>query len=224
MLGSATWTDLAERAATSILLLPLGSTEQHGPHLPLSTDTDIAVAIADRATAHRANVILAPPLPYGSSGEHAAFAGTLSLSHAALEQMVVEIVRSADAFAGIVLVSGHGGNVEPLNRATTTLRSEGRRVALWSPSGYLDAHAGRTETSITLALDPSRVRLANAEPGNTLPLDELLPTLRTDGVRAVSPNGILGDPAGASADEGQRLLNSLVADLLATIDRMAVGA
>lgn len=224
MLGPATWTDLTEIAATSILLLPLGSTEQHGPHLPLSTDTDVAVAIADRASAQRSNLIVAPPVPYGSSGEHASFPGTLSIGQAALEHVAGELVRSADAFAAIVLVSGHGGNLEPLGRATTTLRAEGRRVELWSPSGYLDAHAGRTETSLTLALDPARVRLAEAQPGNNRPLAELLPTLRTVGVRAVSPNGVLGDPFGASAAEGHRLLDLLVADLLAIIDRMTPDA
>src|SRR5689334_11179637 len=115
------WPDLAGRAQRSILVVPLGSTEQHGPHLPLGTDSAIAAALAGRLAAARADVVVAPALPYGSAGEHAAFPGTLSIGAAALELVVVELVRSADAFAGVVLVSGHGGNAAPLAAAVATL-------------------------------------------------------------------------------------------------------
>jgi mycofactocin system creatininase family protein len=222
ILGSATWTELAGPAAGSTLVVPLGSTEQHGPHLPLSTDTDIAVAVAEGAAELRPHVVVAPALPYGSSGEHAGFPGTLSIGQAALEHVVVELVRSADAFGAVVLASGHGGNLEALRRAVATLTGEGRRVALWTPSGAVDAHAGRTETSISLALDPARVRLDRAEPGDLRPIGELLPSLRAGGIRSVAPNGVLGDPSGASAEEGLQLLAVLVADLVATVDELAV--
>ncbi|HEX7132089.1 MAG TPA: mycofactocin biosynthesis peptidyl-dipeptidase MftE [Iamia sp.] len=196
------------------LVVPLGSTEQHGPHLPLGTDTAVAVAVCDRLAARRADVVVAPALPYGSSGEHAGFAGTLSIGQEALERVVVELVRSADAFAAVVLVSGHGGNAEPLARAVAVLRSEGRRVEAWSPRiAGGDAHAGRTETSLLLALDPAAVWLDRAEAGATAPLSELMPALRDGGVRAVSANGVLGDPTGASAAEGEQILDALVADL-----------
>ena len=76
-LGDTCWTDLADTVAQSVLVVPLGSTEQHGPHLPLSTDTVIAVALAERVAAARPDVLVAPALPYGSSGEHSGFAGTL---------------------------------------------------------------------------------------------------------------------------------------------------
>jgi mycofactocin system creatininase family protein len=196
------------------LVVPLGSTEQHGPHLPLGTDTAVAVAVCERVAARRDDVVVAPALPYGSSGEHAGFAGTLSIGQEALERVVVELVRSADGFAGVVLASGHGGNAEPLARAVAVLRSEGRRVAAWSPripGG--DAHAGRTETSLLLALDPAAVRVDRAEPGVTAPLSELMPALRAGGVVAVSANGVLGDPTGATAAEGEAILDALVTDL-----------
>lgn len=198
----------------AVLVVPLGSTEQHGGHLPLGTDTLVAVAVVDRVAAARGDVVVAPALPYGSSGEHAGFAGTLSIGQEALARVVVELVRSADGFAGVVLASGHGGNAEPLARAVALLRSEGRAVAAWSPripGG--DAHAGRTETSLLLALDPASVRLDRAEPGATAPLAELMPALREGGVAAVAPNGVLGDPSGATAAEGERILAALVADL-----------
>jgi mycofactocin system creatininase family protein len=198
----------------AVLVVPLGSTEQHGPHLPLGTDTLVAVAVCDRLAAWRDDVVVAPALPYGSSGEHAGFAGTLSIGQAALEQVVVELVRSADAFVGVVLASGHGGNAEPLARAVTLLRAEGRRVAVWGPRiAGGDAHAGRTETSLLLALDPGAVRTDLAAPGATAPLAELMPALRDGGVAAVAPNGVLGDPTGATAAEGERILGSLVTDL-----------
>jgi creatinine amidohydrolase len=222
-LADTCWTDLSGTAAGSVLVVPLGSTEQHGPHLPLSTDTVIAVALAGRLAAVRPDVLVAPALPYGSSGEHAGFAGTLSIGQDALERVVIELVRSADAFAGVVLVSGHGGNAEPLQRAVRTLQSEGRRVVAWMPQCYEDAHAGRSETSILLALDDARVRLDRAEAGATAPLPDLLGALRAGGVRSVSSNGVLGDPTGATADEGSALLDAMVAELVLCVAGLRRG-
>jgi mycofactocin precursor peptide peptidase len=100
------------------------------------------------------------------------------------------------------------------------LRDDGRGVLVWSPSiPGGDAHAGRTETSLLLAIAPSVVDLDCAEPGAIAPIAELLPTLRAHGVRSVSPNGVLGDPAGASVTEGRQLLGSLVLSLAALVDR-----
>ena len=96
LLADLTWPEAARLAATGALLaVPVGSTEQHGPHLPLATDTDIAVALAVRLAARRPGVVVAPPVSYGSSGEHAGFAGTLSIGQAAVELMLTELGRSA---------------------------------------------------------------------------------------------------------------------------------
>lgn len=214
-----TWPEASRVAPRSVLAVPVGSTEQHGPHLPLGTDSTLAVALAERLAGARAGVVVAPPLPYGSAGEHAGFAGTLSIGAAALQTVLVELGRSADAFAGVVFVSGHGGNAGPLAAAVAALRAEGRNVLGWAPriEGG-DAHAGRSETSLLLALDPGSVRLAAAEPGNDRPLGQLIDELRRGGVAAVSANGVLGDPAGAGAGEGHRLLRELVSDLVAAVD------
>jgi creatinine amidohydrolase len=186
--------------------------------MPLGTDTVVAVALAERLAAARPDAVVAPALPYGSSGEHAGFAGTLSIGQQALEAVVVELVRSADDFAGVVLVSGHAGNAAPLRRAMATVRAEGRRALAWLPSvPGGDAHAGRTETSLLLALAPATVRLDEAEPGDTRPLAEVMPELRSGGVAAVSRNGVLGDPRGASAAEGERLLAALTDDLVRAV-------
>jgi creatinine amidohydrolase len=213
-LDTMTWPAVSDIAAASLLVVPVGSTEQHGPHLPLSTDTEVADALAAQLAARRADVVIAPAVAYGSSGEHADFAGTLSIGAEVLEALVVELVRSADAFAGVVLVSGHGGNREPLAAAIATLRSEGRRVLAWSPRlDGSDAHAGRTETSMMLALHRDAVETAVAEPGDVRPIAELMPALRSGGVAAISRNGVLGDPTGATAEEGAALLDALAADL-----------
>jgi creatinine amidohydrolase len=209
------------RPESTVLLVPIGSCEQHGPHLPLDTDTRIAVAVSMRAAERAGGAVVAPAVAYGSSGEHAGFAGTLSIGQAALETLVVELVRSADAFAAVVLVNGHGGNAEPIGRAVSLLRAEGRSVRSWWPPAVADpaadAHAGWTETSILLVLAPELVAMSRAEPGATQSLAELLPALRRGGVRMVTPNGVLGDPTGASVGAGRRLVATYVDDLVATI-------
>jgi creatinine amidohydrolase len=91
-------------------------------------------------------------------------------------------------------------------------------VRTFFPQWSIDAHAGRAETSLMLALAPERVRLAQARRGATEPLGELLPQLVAGGVRQVSPNGVLGDPTGASAREGRGLLDRAGAQLLALVE------
>jgi creatinine amidohydrolase len=203
--------------AGALLAVPVGATEQHGPHLPLSTDTDLAVALCARLAVARPGVLAAPPLAYGASGEHQDFPGTLSIGIQALELLLVELCRSATrAFSRVPLVSTQA--TPPGRRAERRLRAESRDILAWLPVWEGDAHAGRDETSLELALVPGRVRPGRAEAGNTRPLAELMPELRRSGVRAVSPNGVLGDPAGASAAEGAALLGRLLADLQAAVD------
>ncbi len=214
-LDELAWPEVEHRARTGgILLVPVGSTEQHGPHLPLTTDTDIAVAVAHRVGRLDPRVVVAPALAYGSSGEHQAFAGTLSIGSEVTEAVLVELGRSAAvAFARVVMVSTHGGNATPVARAMAQLHAEGHPVMAWWPSWPGDLHAGRTETSLMLTIAPERVRLEQAEAGDQRAIRTLLPLLVEGGVRAVSANGVLGDPTGASADEGDRLLAAAVADL-----------
>jgi creatinine amidohydrolase len=214
VLADCAWPDAARVAAHAVLAVPIGSTEQHGPHLPLSTDTDIAVALAAGLAAARSDVVVAPPLAYGSSGEHAGFDGTLSIGQEAVELVLVELVRSASAtFDRVLLVCAHFGNNEPLRRAEQRLRDEGRDVRAWLPRWSGDAHAGRLETALMLAIAPERVALEQAAAGAVEPIEQLMPRLVAVGVQPVSPNGVLGDPAGASADEGRALLAAEVTRL-----------
>lgn len=205
--------ELTSREVGSGLLLavPLGAIEQHGPHLPLDTDSRVAEWLAAGLAAGRDDTVVAPAVAVGSSGEHAGFPGTLSIGQEALELMLVELVRSlGPEFAGTVFVCGHGGNRAPLHRAAARLREEGRRVLPWMARYPGDLHAGRSETSIMLALAPELVHGGAAEKGDTRPAAELIPLLESGGVRSVSPNGVLGDPTGASETEGRRLLTDLL--------------
>jgi mycofactocin system creatininase family protein len=219
-LADAVWPEVSG----GLVAIPVGSTEQHGPHLPFSTDTDVAVVLARALAARRGDVLVAPAMPYGSSGEHQGFPGTLSIGPDVTELVLVELGRSAsETFGRILLISGHGGNAVPVNRAVRRLRSEGRDALAWAPRWRGDPHAGRTETSVQLSLDATRVKLERAEAGNTSPLAELMPAMRSAGVRAVAPNGVLGDPAGANADEGRRLLAEAIEDLADTVAKWLDG-
>ena len=220
-LGHTTWVDHWRPVRRPLLVVPVGACEQHGPHLPLDTDIRIANALAHSLSDKYddGDVLVTPPLTITASGEHGAFPGTLSIGTTVFEHVIVELVRSADWSAGVVLVNGHGGNREPVERAVRLLHSEHRKVLAWWPrvEGG-DAHAGATETSMMLALAPDLVRVELAEAGRTEPIADLIDELRAGGVRAVSPNGVLGDPRGASASQGRSILTRLSIDLVAAVD------
>ncbi|CAN5298959.1 mycofactocin biosynthesis peptidyl-dipeptidase MftE [soil metagenome] len=220
-LADHTWTSVPSRP---LVLVPIGSTEQHGPHLPLDTDTAIASAVTEGVAAQiGGDVLVAPSLSYGSSGEHQSFAGTSSIGTDVLQGTVIELVRSMSTWAGrIVFVNAHGGNVSALAKAVSQLLSEQHTVG-WVPCATedVDLHAGFTETSLMLHLRPGSVRLDQAEPGDTRPIAEIMPLLVQGGVAAVSANGVLGDPRGATAAQGERVLAVMVADVL---ERIRLGA
>lgn len=242
-LGETTWSEVPVDRST--LLIPLGSLEQHGPHLPLDTDTRIASAVSRSAQAQLAGEVVdhagegdnldldprlttyvAPDIAYGASGEHEGFPGTISVGSSALQQMLIEYGRSAGRWGQRMLfVNGHGGNVQALRAAVDRLRMEGRDVA-WFPCAtpHADAHAGKSETSLLLHISPDLVRSDRVAVGNVAPIGELMGALRSDGVAAVSPNGILGDPTEASAAAGRALFESMVDRLVSAVRRWQVEA
>lgn len=219
LLSDLTWPEVRHRAeAGATLVIPLGSTEQHGPHLPVSTDADLALALALALDGRRRDIVVGPMISYGSSGEHAGFPGTLSIGQEALELLLLELGRSAAmTFAHLLLVSTHGGNAEPVHRAVDRLRAESRDLLAWSPRIRGDAHAGHTETSLLLFLRNDHVLMDFAVAGDTRPIRELMPILRERPIQAVSPNGVLGDPTGASALLGAAMFRELVDDLVAAV-------
>ena len=158
---------------------------------------------------------MAPAVAIGASGEHQGFPGTLSIGTPAMTTCAVELARSAlpapgsgrpRPFAAVLFVNGHGGNVEALGAAVELLASESRTVAAWHPrvpDG--DPHAGVTETSLMLHLHPGRVRMDLAERGTRHRFRDLAGQAGADGLAAVTPNGVLGDPTGATAAHGAEL-------------------
>jgi mycofactocin precursor peptide peptidase len=213
------------QSTSSALIVPVGSTEQHGPHLPLDTDTRIASAVSrtlvDQLGGDELKWLVAPAIGYGASGEHEEFSGTVSIGTPALRLLLVEFGRSASRWASrLVFVNGHGGNVEALATAAALLRYEGRDVGWCSCSAEnADAHAGHTETSVLLHISPADVYVSERVPGNRAPLGELMPALRQGGIAAVSEVGVLGDPTTATASEGARIFTEMVDGCLRRVTR-----
>lgn len=227
-LGISTSSQLQSPSSTQrpALIIPVGSVEQHGPHLPLDTDTRIAVAVSEAvATRLRrcddADWVIAPAVAYGASGEHEGFPGTVSIGTPALAKLLVEFARSACRWASrLVFVNGHGGNVPALREAVALLRVEARDVSWCScVARGSDAHAGHTETSVLLHISPEVVRQDERVPGNRAPLTDLMPAMRRGGVAAVSSLGVLGDPTTATAEEGGRIFAEMVDGCVARINR-----
>lgn len=219
-LSDLTWPEVGDGR---LLVVPTGSCEQHGPHLPFGTDTGIAVALAEALADRFERILLAPPIGITASGEHQSFPGTLSIGTVAFETVVVELARSAlppgevdlpSPFEGVLFVNGHGGNVSAFTNAVALLRSESRDVRVWHPmvpGG--DSHAGATETSIMLHLNPDCVRKHLIEAGSTRRWREIESTVIESGLASVTENGVLGDPRNASAAQGAQLFTTLVDDL-----------
>lgn len=213
-------------------IIPLGATEQHGPHLPAGTDTFRAEALATRLAAALDRALVAPVIPIGCSEEHRDFAGTLSLRHETLAAILVDVGDSLarQGFQRLIFLSAHGGNERALALAVEELRRARPDIIVRQPENLAEPvevnlrssddaginpteagiHAGEKETSEMLALRSELVNMTRAEPGYTGDMRAILPELQTTGVRPVSPNGVLGDPRRASAERGALYLQAVV--------------
>jgi creatinine amidohydrolase len=219
---TATTQDEQDRGA-DVAVLPVGSFEQHGPALPLVTDTLIACLIAGRiADAH--DLFLLPPITISCSHEHADFAGTVSIGARTLHAMVEDIRESlrASGVEKVVLVNGHGGNYVLFNvvreanlgGSHVTLfpaRDDwdaARREAGIATTASEDMHAGELETSLLLYAHPEVIR------EELQPPDHLANTrthLLVTGMRAYTESGVIGRPSLATAEKGKAALTSLTA-------------
>lgn len=205
-----------------IVVVPVGSWEQHGPHLPFDTDTQIACAvISECLPIHDAqSVIVAPPITISASDEHAGFAGTLSTGTEAFAASAIGIAKSATWARGVLFVNGHGGNINAFRIITQDLARNNVRHAIWSPpyDNTDDMHAGATETSVMMHIAPYAVRSSRLVTGNTRDADELMEDMRNGGVRSVAPNGVLGDATRATAQHGQEIFARYCSSLRAMFD------
>lgn len=217
---------------SKVLVLPLGSFEQHGPHLPLDTDTIIIDSVVAQALRDShiiaGSFMVAPTVAISASDEHAGFPGTLSTGSAALADSVVAICRSASWAQGICIVNGHGGNTDALARIGSALTYEKIRHSVWSLPSYegADMHAGHTETSVMLHIEPAKVQIDRIEPGTIGDASSLVAQMRTSGVVGVSTNGVLGDPTTATSEHGvavMKLYSSSLAAHLATLTKEWLG-
>jgi creatinine amidohydrolase len=232
-LAETTWPDAAD-ADADLAVLPVGSTEQHGPHAPLSTDALSAEAVAEAGTdAYDGEVAIAPTLPYGVSEEHRHFSGTLWLSPDTFRDVVREVIGSLahHGWDRVVLVNGHGGNADALREVAAAATREGlARVAAFTWFDAVDpgdmGHAGPVETSVLTAHAPHLVReerLAEAAEGAADGWGEWVSgtNLAYDSA-AFAENGTVGDPSTASAERGEELIADAagaLADLLAAVAR-----
>lgn len=231
-LADMTWPDVGEAVANGVttVILPLGATEQHGPHLPLGTDMLLAAALAERLSDDTPNALVAPALPFGCSDEHTGFPGLLSLDSETLARVIVDCARRLVAWgiSQLVVLSTHGGNGRALALATERLRCElpllqvclldtpttmlNTLLAIAQADGVspetVGIHAGEGETSEMLFLFPDLVHMEHAAPGYTGNMVEILPRLRKAGLRGVTQNGVLGDPRRAQASRGARYLKA----------------
>jgi creatinine amidohydrolase len=236
------------RPATKIVIFPLGSFEQHGPHLPLTTDTDIVTAVARGVEQQRPRLVLClPTLWPGHSTQHLFFPGTLSVSQMPYIQLIIELCASLAGLGArkVFLLNGHGGNEVPARAALRELKSRFPKLTLvlasyWSlaaetirrvrqsPAGGL-GHACEMETSLMLHLHPGRVKLARAkkdgprhkDPYRLADMQYSRPIYFVNEFNEVSRTGTIGQPELATAAKGKKMLEGIVAEVTAFVDAFA---
>jgi creatinine amidohydrolase len=249
-LAEMTTLEAADAAARdTVVLLPVGAQEQHGPGLPLATDTIRAEAVAARvAEALAGRVVVGPSLPVGISPHHLAFAGTVSLRPSTFTTVLREYVESLarHGWRRFLVVTGHGGNNAALGTLTQELMHDRPDLEVaWTPvtpvaadavaamqPSEVSGHSGEAETAQMLEVAPHLVRTDALTPGTTR-LDELdalgrvarragHPTLPVPYDR-LSANGVLGDPRRATADDGRKIVDTVTARIVDFIEEWSAA-
>ncbi len=246
LLENLSWREVKSlKVENKIVVFPLGSFEQHGPHLPLTTDTDLVTAVARGVEKNRPETILClPTLWPGHSTHHLFFPGTLSVSQTPYIQMVIELCRSIVSMGGqkVFLLNGHGGNDIPIRAAMRELKTEFPKVqfvfaSYWqlaaetikqvreSELGGL-GHACEMETSLMLHLYPDRVKMDLAKRDGPNHADVYRksdmqygrPIYFVNEFRDISESGVVGNPELATAEKGKRFFDGIIKEVTAFVD------
>ncbi len=230
-LDRLTWPDIKAEILNGrdTVVVPFGSTEQHGRHMPLGTDAVLGDVIGWRV-AQRLDAFLAPTVRFGCSEHHLAFAGTISLSDETFNRIVEDVVASLcrHGFRRIILLPTHGGNFKPLAEAAAKIKpvEQTQILAFTDLTGFITvaiesssafsvnaaqsgAHSGEWETSVMLAVRPEQVKMDRAVEGFVGELSEIMSKV-FDGIQNLDENGVLGDPRPASAEAGQKYLEKII--------------
>ncbi|WP_227133286.1 creatininase family protein [Halorubellus salinus] len=237
-LADATWTDVRD-ADPEVGVVPVGSTEQHGPHAPLGTDAMAAEAVAEAGVEayeredDDATVALAPTIPVGVAEEHRAFAGTLWVSPDTFRAYVRETAESLASHGVdvVVFVNGHGGNVDALREVTARLTRDGTAAAAaftWFDVVDVDVpmgHGGGRETALLRHVAPHLVREDRVEQAAAGASDRWGDWVAGVNVAhdtdAFSANGVVGDPRDGDAATGEAMLDDAADALACVLDALA---
>ena len=242
------WTEIADLPdkANTVIVLPTGATEQHGPHLPCAVDTVIAAGVVGHALARLPDSVPAyamAPITYGKSEEHLHFPGTVTLTGETLLATMNEIGESVyrAGFRKLLIVNGHGGQPQVMEMSARELRlRHGDFIVVPSftwrvphvagqfmsdKEKKLAMHAGHAETALMLALAPDTVRMDRAVVNYppVFPSSLLSPDGRPAcawSARDFGPSGIIGDPLPATPEQGLAILNSLAESWAAAITEL----
>ena len=203
-----------------IAIIPVGSIEQHGPHLPISTDSDIVTEISLRFS-KKINGILLPTINYGISDEHFPFFN-LSVKKSTLSKMLDDVCGSLikNGISRILIINGHYGNLDSL-KDFERKKKKSRKIKVISYWKYMDRefdHAGNVETSIMLAISKN-VKMKNAKKGfqtDGMSKQEIskINRLAQKSFPKVTGNGVWGDPTKSSAKLGRKIINEVVNNLV----------
>jgi len=245
-MNQMTWPDIksAMEQGYETVVVAVGSTEQHGPHLPTMTDTRIGDAVTQRVAMKLGHTLQAKTIGVGCSSHHFGFPGTISLRDETLKMIILDYIDSLvrSGFKRIVFLPMHGGNFATVKAAVEESRHAHRGIEIIgvtdlaklldclnaasaefgiSPSES-GAHAGESETSIMLALEKDLVLTDRLAPGYVGPTGEReLKILREQGMSALTKIGVLGDPRRASAEQGESYLDRLTEFLVQEIKKQS---
>ncbi len=223
-IGEISWTKFSD-ADPSLALLPTGSTEQHGPHGPMATDTIIAKAIASRAT-EVTETLLLPEINIGISREHSNFPGSLSLSPEAFRSQLKEIILSAhnSGIEKFVVVNGHGGNISAIQETCKNLYYDHDVKALeWTWFNAISTsemgHAGKLETSFIMHLREELINEPTTKGAKSWG-KKIHGTRIAFDTKEFTENGVVGDPTKATKEKGAELFKKSTEELISLIRKL----